>query len=121
MSIDHGLNHNRIRLACADLDARPLFWTEPDRNRFGFEPAMAAAVAKQLGCELEWVFLQWSDFSVALFDGRVDAIWCGSAITAEREGRFLYSRPYAVFHESVLVSDTSSRVSKMRRRRFSLV
>ena len=92
-----------LRFACADLDARPLFWTEVDGRRFGYEPGVAQAVADRMGCELEWVFLQWADFSVALFDGRVDAIWCGSAITPERERRFLYSRPYAVFHESVLV------------------
>ncbi len=95
--------NQRLRLACADLDARPLFWTELDGRRFGYEPAVAEAVADTLELELEWTFLRWSDFAPALFEERVDAIWCGSAITPEREQQFLYSRPYAVFHESVLI------------------
>lgn len=92
-----------LTLACADLDARPLFWTESDGSRFGYEPAVAEAVADQLGRKLRWSFRQWADFGPAVLNGEVDAIWCGSAITAEREKSFLYSSPYAVFNESVLV------------------
>jgi polar amino acid transport system substrate-binding protein len=35
--------------------------------------------------------------------GEADAIWCGCAVTAERERSFLFSRPYAIFDEAVLV------------------
>ena len=93
----------KLTLACADLDARPLFWTDSNRRRHGYEPALADLLASRLGCELEWRFLQWADFAPALAAGEVDAIWCGAAITPERERAFLFSRPYAVFDESVLV------------------
>ena len=93
----------RLRLACADLDARPLFWTDRARRRHGYEPAVAAAVAARLGLDLEWRFLRWSEFAPAVLDGAVDAIWCGSAITPARERQFLFSRAYAIFDESVLV------------------
>ena len=91
-----------LKFICADLDARPLFWTE-DNKRFGFEPEVAHAIAKEMGEELQWVFLKWADFSTYLLSGKADAIMCGSAITPEREKQFLYSKPYAYFNESVLI------------------
>ena len=91
-----------LKFICADLDARPLFWTE-DNKRFGFEPEVAQAIAKEMGEELQWVFLKWADFSTYLLSGKADGIMCGSAITPERKKQFLYSKPYAYFNESVLI------------------
>ena len=84
-----------LTLCCADMDARPLFWTRDDGGRDGYEPAAAARVADALGVELVWSFHRWDRFAQALADGEVDAIWCGSAITEERRQVFSYSRPYA--------------------------
>jgi len=92
-----------LRLACADLDARPLFWTGEDGTRHGYEPAVGEAVAAGLGRPLEWVFLRWADFVPALEAGDCDGILCGQAITPERERRVDFTRPYAVFDEAVLV------------------
>jgi ABC-type amino acid transport substrate-binding protein len=92
-----------LTLCCSDMAAPPLFWTEVDGTRHGYEPGAAEVVAGALGLELHWIFRQWADFARALADGECDGIWCGSAITPEREQRFLYSRPYAVFDESVVV------------------
>lgn len=91
-----------LKFICADLEARPLFWTEGNK-RFGFEPEIAQAIAKEMGEELQWIFLKWADFSMYLLSGKADAIMCGSAITPEREKQFLYSKPYAYFNESVLI------------------
>ena len=91
-----------LKFICADLDARPLFWTEKQK-RFGFEPELAQAIAKEMGEEFQWVFLKLADFSTYLLSGKADAILCGSAITPEREKQFLYSKPYAYFNESVLI------------------
>jgi len=93
----------KLTLACSGMNARPLFWTDEGGARRGFEPDMAEATARAMGLEVEWLVLQWADFTPALMDGRADAIWCGSAITPEREKVFLYSRPYTVFNESALV------------------
>ena len=93
----------RLTLCCADMDARPLFWTAPDGTRDGYEPGAAAAVAAALGLERGWEFRRWDRFAGALAGGEVDAIWCGSAITDERRTVFSYSRPYAAIDEAVLV------------------
>lgn len=93
----------RLTLCCADMDARPLFWTTPDGGRDGYEPGAAACVATALGLELHWEFRRWDRFASSLADGEVDAIWCGSAITEERRRVFSYSRPYGAIDEAVLV------------------
>ena len=92
-----------LTLCCSDLAAPPLFWTDEDRRRHGYEPESAAAVAVALDVELRWLFKRWSDFRPALEAGECDGIWCGSAITAERSRYFTYSEPYAIFHEGVVV------------------
>ena len=77
-----------LKFICADLDARPLFWTEKNK-RFGFEPEIAQTIANEMGEELQWIFLKWSDFAPFLLSGEADAIMCGSAITQAREKQFL--------------------------------
>jgi polar amino acid transport system substrate-binding protein len=84
------------------MAAPPLFWTEAG-GRHGYEPDAALAVADALGLELRWVFRPWADFARTLAARECDGIWCGSAITPERELAFLYTRPYAVFDEAVVV------------------
>jgi polar amino acid transport system substrate-binding protein len=96
-----------LTLCCADMDARPLFWTLADGHRDGYEPAVAALVAERLDLELVWEYRRWDGFRSALEAGEVDAIWCGSAITKERRKVFSYSRPYAAFDEGVLAADSS--------------
>lgn len=92
-----------LTLVCSALAAPPLFWTDPDGARHGYEPDAAATVAHALGLELRWTFAQWSDLPGALARRECDGIWCGSAITPERERVFAYTRPYAIFDESVVV------------------
>jgi polar amino acid transport system substrate-binding protein len=122
---EHGLpvTPGALTLCCSDMAAPPLFWTEADGARYGYEPDAAAAVAESLGLELRWIFRQWADFSRALAEGECDGIWCGSAITAERERRFLYTRPYAVFDESVVVraGDAVGAASDLRGRRVGAI
>lgn len=92
-----------LTLCCADMDARPLFWTTSSGGRDGLEPSAARLAAEHAGLGLAWEFRRWDRFRAALEVGEVDAIWCGSAITEERRTVFDYSRPYAAFDEAVLV------------------
>jgi polar amino acid transport system substrate-binding protein len=92
-----------LRLVCIDADAMPLFGKSRDGVREGYEPAAAALVAETLGRSLEWVFKPWVEMVEAVDAGDGDAIWCGQGITAERRRRVDFTRPYAVFDESLLV------------------
>jgi polar amino acid transport system substrate-binding protein len=93
-----------LRLACIDAEAPPLFSRSPDGVvRHGYEPAAAALVAEVLGRPLQWVFTPWAEFVPSLQAHVVDAVWCGQGITEARQRQVEFTRPYAVFNESVLV------------------
>jgi polar amino acid transport system substrate-binding protein len=91
-----------LRLVCIDADAMPLFGKSRGGVREGYEPAAAALVAESLGRPLEWVFKPWVEMVPAVDAGEGDAIWCGQGITEERRRRVDFTRPYAVFDESLL-------------------
>ena len=91
-----------LRLVCIDADAMPLFGKSRGGVREGYEPAAAALVAESLGRSLEWVFKPWVEMVPAVDAGEGDAIWCGQGITEERRRRVDFTRPYAVFDESLL-------------------
>jgi ABC-type amino acid transport substrate-binding protein len=101
-----------LTLGCGDLDAMPLMGLlRPDGTRPGYEPDAAALVAQRMGLELRWVPLEWSAFYPALHAGTVDGIWCGQGITEHRRTLADFTRPYAVFNESLVTrieSDVSS-------------
>ncbi|AQT80945.1 amino acid ABC transporter substrate-binding protein [Mycolicibacterium litorale] len=93
-----------LRLACLDAEAPPLFslWT-PEAGRTGYEPGVAEALGAELGRPIEWVRVPWVDMIPAVQRREADAVLCGQGITAERLAQVDFTRPYAVFHEGVLV------------------
>ncbi len=93
-----------LRLACLDSEAPPLFslWNPKD-GRQGYEPSVAEALGAELGLPVEWVMVPWIDMIPAVQRGDADAVLCGQGITAERLSQVDFTRPYAIFHEGVLV------------------
>lgn len=93
-----------LRLACLDAEAPPLFslWTT-ERGREGYEPGVAEALGAELRGPVEWVRLPWVEMIPAVQRGDADAVLCGKDITLERPAQVNLTRPYAVFHEGVLV------------------
>lgn len=93
-----------LRLACIDSAALPLFDKSPDGiTREGYEPAAAALVAERLGARLEWVMVPWEDMIPAVRRGDADAVWCGQGMTEERAALVDFTRPYAIFNETLIV------------------
>ncbi|WP_125615554.1 ABC transporter substrate-binding protein [Specibacter cremeus] len=93
-----------LTLACIDSDAPPLFGLQgPDGSRHGYEPAAAELVLARMGCRPAWQVLAWDDMLPAVREHRVDAVWCGQGIIAERAAVVDFTDPYAVFDETVLV------------------
>ena len=92
-----------LRLACADIEAPPLFYASGGgQDRRGFEPDVGRAVAHALGRPLEWRFVPWSEMLPSVRSGDADGVLCGQGITAPRLELVDFTRPYAVFNESVL-------------------
>jgi polar amino acid transport system substrate-binding protein len=93
-----------LRLACLDAEAPPLFsrWTS-EHGRQGYEPGVAEALGAELGRPVEWVRVPWAEMIPAVQRGDADAVLCGQGITAQRLAQADFTRPYAIFHEGVLV------------------
>lgn len=93
-----------LRLACIDSEAPPLFLlSDPVAGRRGYEPAVGGLIAAELERPLEWVYLPWADMIPAVRRGDADGVLCGQGVTAPRSRLVDFTRPYAVFHEGVLV------------------
>lgn len=95
---------DELRLICIDSEAPPLFHRARDGIRKGYEPDAAALVADVLRRPLTWVFRPWAEMIPAVRAHEGDAIWCGQGITPARQALVDFTRPYAVFDESVMVA-----------------
>ncbi|MCC5574901.1 amino acid ABC transporter substrate-binding protein [Microtetraspora sp. AC03309] len=116
--------HETLRLACIDSDAPPLFLLDdPVHGRRGYEPAVGELLAAELGRTLEWVYLPWNDMIPAVRRGDADGVLCGQGIIPSRLEQADFTRPYAVFHESVLVrrGDPISSPEDLRGRRVAAI
>lgn len=93
-----------LRLACLDAEAPPLFssWSA-EHGRRGFEPAVAELLGVELGRPVEWVRVAWAHMIPTVQAHGADAVLCGQGITPARQAQVDFTRPYAIFHESVLV------------------
>ncbi len=93
-----------LRLACIDSEAPPLFsLSDNGVDRRGYEPEVAALVAAELGRELVWVFTAWENMIPLVQSGEADAVWCGQGMTEDRCAQVDFTRPYAIFNETILV------------------
>ena len=94
----------KLRLACIDTDAAPLFDRSVDGvHRTGYEPEAADLVAAEMGREVEWVITGWDNMIPMVRAGEADAVWCGQGMIPERIALIDFTQPYAIFNETVLV------------------
>jgi polar amino acid transport system substrate-binding protein len=97
-----------LRLVCSDLEAPPLFRASGGgQDRVGFEPDVGRALAAATGRPLQWVFRPWAEMLPSVASGDGDGVLCGQGITDQRLQTVDFTRPYAVFNESVLVRSDS--------------
>ena len=101
-----------LRLVCSDLEAPPLFRSSGgEQARVGFEPDVGRAVAAAADRPLVWVFRPWAEMLPSVVSEDGDGVLCGQGITDQRLQVVDFTRPYAVFNESVLVRPDSGIVS----------
>lgn len=113
-----------LTLVCSDLSATPLFDLADDRgHREGYEPGVAALLADTLDRRLTWEFRQWGDMLPSLSDPAIDGVLCGQGISPSRLEVADFTRPYAVFDESVLVrsDDPTSTAKELAGRRVAAI
>jgi len=77
----------------------------------GFEVEIAAGIARALGVRAEFVQNDWSNLVPSLERGSFDVILNGLEVTPARSDRVIFTRPYYVFAERLLVRRNEARVA----------
>jgi len=83
----------------------PYAWEDPNvpGKLLGFEVELADALAKDLGVRAEFKQNDWSNLVPSLERGTFDVILNGLEVTSSRVGRVLFTRPYYLFAERLMV------------------
>jgi polar amino acid transport system substrate-binding protein len=83
----------------------PYVYDDPQRpgHLVGFEVDLAEAVARELGVRAEFVQNDWHNLVPSLERGTFDIAMNGLEVTRARAGRVLFTRPYYVFAERLMV------------------
>ncbi|MGB3615088.1 MAG: transporter substrate-binding domain-containing protein, partial [Elainellaceae cyanobacterium] len=92
-----------LHIAASDFDARPMSYLTPNGDRSGYEPDLARAVCDRLGLTPVWHNLPMAEFYTCLETGQYDAVWFNQAITPERREKVIFTQPYGLFDEAVLM------------------
>jgi len=84
----------------------------PDRL-IGFEIDLAEAIGKELGVKIKYVQNAWDSLIPALERGDFDLAVNGIEITEERLKRVLFSIPYYIYSEQLVVRKDDNRIHKL--------
>ena len=79
----------------------------------GFEVDIADAIAKELGVEARQSQNAWDSLIPSLERGDFDIVMNGIEMTRQRAERILFSRPYYVYTEQLVVRKEENRISGM--------
>ncbi len=91
-------------------DAPPVVYKERGEI-VGLEADLARGLAEEMGMEVEFVELDWTDLIPALEDGRIDIIMSGMSITQVRRFRVAFCQPYMRAGLMALVRTAAARQS----------
>ena len=90
----------------------PYVYDDPRQpgHLIGFEVELAAALARELGVRAEFVQNDWSNLVPSLERGTFDVVLNGLEVTDARTGRVLFTRPYYVFAERLMVREEETTI-----------
>ncbi len=94
-----------LRWGADTQGGEPYVYDDPDNpgHLIGFEVDLAAAIARELGVRAELVQNDWSNLVPSLERGTFDIVMNGLEVTDARTGRVLFTRPYYIFAERLMV------------------
>ncbi|MBK8509301.1 MAG: transporter substrate-binding domain-containing protein [Candidatus Competibacter sp.] len=89
---------------CTEPAYMPFEMTDKRGKIIGFDPDLAALMAKELGAaKLELVSTAWDGIIPALLTNKCDIIMSGMTITDERKEKVDFSEPYMLIGQTVLL------------------
>lgn len=83
----------------------PYVYDDPQKpgHLIGFEVELAEALARELGVKPEFVQNDWANLVPSLERNTFDVVMNGLEVTEARTGRVLFTRPYYIFAERLMV------------------
>lgn len=86
----------------------PMGFRDDNNEIVGFDIDLAREVAKRANLVVEFKPIDWSAKEAQLSTGRVNALWNGLTITDERKENVLFSKPYMINHQIIVVAPNST-------------
>lgn len=90
----------------------PMGYRNEKGEIIGFDIDLAKEVAKRLGVELKCQPIDWNSKEQELMTGNIDCIWNGFSISEERKKVILFSTPYLINYQILVVKGDSPYQSK---------
>ncbi|MGN0180491.1 MAG: transporter substrate-binding domain-containing protein [Monoglobaceae bacterium] len=91
------------KLVIGITDFEPMDYKDADGNWIGFDADMAAAFAKSLGVEAEFVEIEWSNKVLELNGKSIDCVWNGMTLTPEVTSAMDCTKAYCNNQQVVVV------------------
>ncbi|MDD6603883.1 MAG: transporter substrate-binding domain-containing protein [Eubacteriales bacterium] len=92
------------KLVVGITDFAPMDYKNENKNWIGFDADMAAAFAKSLGVEVEFVEIKWDNKVFELNNGTIDCVWNGMTLTDEVTSAMDCSQAYCNNAQVVIVN-----------------
>ena len=92
------------KLVVGITDFAPMDYKDENENWIGFDADMAAAFAKSLGVEVEFVEIEWDNKVFELNNGTIDCVWNGMTLTDEVTSAMDCSQAYCNNAQVVIVN-----------------
>lgn len=92
------------KLVVGITDFAPMDYKDENENWIGFDADMAAAFAKSLGVEVEFVEIEWDNKVFELDNGTIDCVWNGMTLTDEVTSAMDCSQAYCNNAQVVIVN-----------------
>lgn len=91
-----------------DDDFPPMGFRDENNELVGFDIDLAREAATRANLVVEFKPIDWSAKEAELNSGRVDALWNGLTITDTRKENVLFSKPYMINHQIIVVAPNSN-------------
>lgn len=95
-----------------DIAFPPMGFQDENNEIVGLDIDLAKAVAEELGVEAELKPIDWKAKEMELKSGKIDVIWNGYSISEERKKEVLFSEPYLMNRQVVVIKQDSPIKSK---------
>lgn len=90
----------------------PMGFRDENNEIVGFDIDLAKAAAEKMGVEVTFQPIEWNSKEMELNNKKIDMIWNGLTINEERKQNMLFTKPYLLNKQVVMVKTGSAVAAK---------